>query len=119
MSTLLVSRGEIISALEAGGVRVAVTGRLTAPCVLIEPGDPWSEWGRMPGRNGRWRLSAIAGKADSEAALAALADLIDAIDLALKALYGIQLPQWSRPLDLELGGTIYAATFANVTYASS
>jgi hypothetical protein len=73
----------------------------------------------MPGRNGRWRLTAIAGKADSESALAALADLVDAVDAALKGLYGIQLPQWTRPLDLELGGTIYAATSANVAYASS
>jgi hypothetical protein len=117
VSSLLDSRAGILAALAAGGVRTATTGRLTAPCVLVEPGDPWTEWTRMPGRNGRWRLTAIAGKADAEAALAALGELVDAIDAALKDLYGVALPTWTRPLDLELGGTIYAATTANVTYA--
>jgi hypothetical protein len=119
VSSILVSRAALLDALAGAGVRTATGGRLTAPCVLVEPGDPWSSPARMPGRNGAWRLTALAGKADTEAAYAALGDLIDAVDAALRSLAGAQLPTWSRPLDLEYGGTVYAATSATVAFASS
>jgi hypothetical protein len=119
VSSILASRAELLAALEAGGIRTATGGRLTAPCVLVEPGDPWSAPVRMPGRNGQWRLTLLAGKSDTEAAYAVLGEMIDLVDAAIRGLYGVQLPTWSRPLDLEFGGTVYAATIATVAYVSS
>lgn len=118
MSSLLASRAKLAGTLELGGVRVGTSGRFSAPCVLLEPGDPWAEWVRMPGRVYRWRLTALGGRADSEGALAQLAELVDAIDAAMLAegaSRSTQLPTWSRPLDLMLDGVSYAATFATVT----
>jgi hypothetical protein len=118
MSSLIESRARIASALEAGGIAVGTSGRFAAPCVLLEPGDPWAEWARMPGRVYRWRLTALGARADSEGALAQLAELVDSIDVALlapDASRSTQLPTWSRPLDLMLDGVSYAATFATVT----
>jgi hypothetical protein len=117
--TLLESRAAIIAALEARGIRTATAGKLAAPCVLVEPGDPWSEPQRVPGRVGRWRLSAIAGRTDTEAALAALATLVDEVDAALRPLPGVQLPTWGRPFDYDVSGIKYAATVATIQYAPS
>lgn len=114
MSRTLEARARLLSAFETSGVRTATTGRIAPPCVLIEPGDPWSEPQRMPGRNTRWRLTAIGGKADSEAAYAVLGDLIDGVDIALRAVDGAQLPTWTRPLDYALDGVPYAATVATI-----
>jgi hypothetical protein len=114
VSRLIEARGRLISALETNGVRTAKGGQLAAPCVLIEPGDPWTEPHRMPGRNTRWRLTAIGGKADADASYVALGDLIDGCDIALRTLDGVQLPTWTRPLDYALGGVAYAATVSTI-----
>jgi len=119
VSRLSDSRAAIVDALEAGGVAAATTGQLSAPCVLLEAGDPWSTPQRMPGRVGRWRLTAIAGRTDSDASLEELAELVDAIDVALGPLAGVELPTWARPVDYKLGGVTYAATVATVQYATS
>jgi hypothetical protein len=117
VSSLLASRTRILEALDAGGIRLATTGRLAAPCVLIEPGDPWAAWERMPGRVYRWRLTAIGGRADSEGSLLELAELVDKIDAALLGgamTRSTQLPSWAMPSDVSLGGVAYAATIATI-----
>lgn len=116
MSRLAASRTLILDALEAGGVNAATTGKFSAPCCLVEPGDPWAgvelSLGRR--RTGRWRLTLVAGKQDSEGAFEALADLVDQADTALLKVPGLELPTWARPSDYTLGGALYAATIATV-----
>jgi hypothetical protein len=119
MSRLIDARARILEALEANGIRTATTLKLTAPVVHVEPGDPWSEPARLPGRTSRWRLTAIAGKADSEGAHAELAEMVDGIDAALRTVDGCQLPAWSKPTDYAIGNVPYAATVATVMLASS
>jgi hypothetical protein len=116
---LLRSRAAILSALEAGGVAAATTGRFSAPCVLVEAGDPWAGPGSLGRRRvGRWRLYAIAGRADSDGVIELLAQLVDDVDVALLKLRGIQLPTWSRPINATVGGVAYAATESTIEYAT-
>jgi hypothetical protein len=87
--------------------------------VLVEPGDPWATWERMPGRTSRWRLTAIAGAADQMAAYDELAELVDLVDAALPD--GAQRPTWARPaLQAVARESRQAfATIATIQYASS
>jgi hypothetical protein len=112
----MATRSRIATALEAGGVRVAYTGQFSAPCALIEPGDPWGSVELSLGRKrvARWQLTLVAGRPDSEAALAALADLIDAADQALLTVPGVQLPTWAKPSDASLANVPYATTVATI-----
>ena len=122
MSRLVDERTAILAALEAGGIRAATGGKLAPPCVLVEPGDPWSvpERAAPGGRVGRWRLTAIALAADRLAAYDELASAIEAIDAALKPLLGTQRPTWARPLETDAAGTRAAfAAIATMQYASS
>jgi hypothetical protein len=118
-------RAAIVAALEAQGVRVATTAQLSAPCVLVEPGDPWTEPGRLGassgrGRTSRWRLWAIAGAADRNAAYDEIATLIDQADHGIRSLAGAELPTWARPLEQDVAGTRLAfASIATIQYASS
>jgi len=114
----MAARATIVAALTTAGVRAVVSGKLSAPCVLVEPGDPWVERrsGGRPGWVSRWRLTAIAGRADSNGALAELAELVDATDTALLAVAGVQLPPWTRPADYALEGVPHAATTGIVQY---
>ena len=117
MSRLIASRGLILEALGAAGIAAATGGRFTAPCVLVEPGDPWADVTRLHGRGerlGRWQLTAIAGQTDTDAGYAELADLVDRVDAALLAVPGLQLPTWARPTDRSLAGASYGATVATV-----
>ena len=117
MTSVLESRARILAALAAGNVRTGTAGQFSAPCVLVEPGDPWAEWARMPGRVYRWRLTAVGGRADSEGSTTALAELVDKVDAALLApgtSRSTQLPTWAMPLDQTLGGVAYAATVGTI-----
>jgi hypothetical protein len=114
MSRALDDRARILAALETADIRTATTGKLSAPGVLVEPGDPWSEPRRLPGRVSRWQLTALAGKADSAGALEALAELIDTIDGALRTVTGCELPTWSKPTDYTLTGVPYAGSIATI-----
>jgi len=122
VSSLGDARGAILAALAAAGVRTATTGQLAAPCVLVEPGDPWTEPHRLAsvrGRVSRWRLTAVAGAADRNAAYEELGDLVDRVDVALKTLQGVDLPAWARPLEAEVAGSRQAfSTVTTVQYAS-
>jgi len=112
----MASRAVIANALEAGGVRVAFTGKFAAPCALIEAGDPWAAVDlslRGGRRNARWRITLVAGRADSEGALEALAELVDKADAALLPAR-VQLPTWAKPFDALLGNVPYAATVATI-----
>ena len=120
MSTIRASRDRITGSLTAGGVRVATGGKFAAPCVLVEPGDPWTEPARMPGRLVRWKLTAVGGRADTEAAIEVLGELVDDVDAALRAgSRSISLPSWAMPVDLTLGGVAYAASVAAITDTDS
>lgn len=119
MSSAGDSRSAILAGLEAAGVRTAITAKLSAPCVHVEPGDPWSPWVRMPGRVYAWRLTAIAGRADSAGALETLGQLVDAVDAGLRTVPGCQMPSWSKPADYVIDGVPYAGTVATITYASA
>lgn len=116
MSSLVESRARLTAALEAGEVAWSTSGAFAAPCVIVEPGDPWAEWARMPGRVYRWRLTAVGGRADVDGSLELLAELVDKIDAALLATAGgASLPSWARPVSTMLGGVEYAATVGTVT----
>jgi hypothetical protein len=114
VSSLLARRDELLAAFAAAGVRTATTAKLSAPCIHVEPGDPWSVPIRMPGRVSRWRLTAIGGKPDSEGALEAIAELIDGADTALRTMRGVELPAWAKPGDYQLAGGSYAASIATI-----
>jgi hypothetical protein len=116
VSRLLASRTLILDALEAGGVNTATTGKFSAPCVILEPGDPWAGVDLSLGRRrtGRWRLTLVAGKADSAGAFERLAELVDTVDAALLRVASLELPTWARPFDTTLDGAAYAATSATV-----
>jgi hypothetical protein len=125
MSRLGDERAAILAALVNAGIRTATTGKLAAPVVLVEPGDPWSEPHRLGsgagrGRVSRWRLTAIAGAADRNGAYDELADLVDRVDVAVRTLQGAELPSWARPIEQEVAGTRVAfATIATIQYASA
>ena len=119
MTQLLAARQLILEALEAAGISSATTQRFSAPCVHVEPGDPWTEPARLPGRTSRWRLTALAGRTDSEGAYLALAELIDQTDTALRSIPGCQLPSWSKPADYVIGEQTHAGSVATVTLATS
>jgi hypothetical protein len=116
VSRLGSSRETVILALEAGGLTVGRGGKFAAPCVLVEAGDPWAAVDLSLGarRTGRWRLTIVAGRTDSEGALELLAELVDQVDAALLTVAGIQLPTWARPFDASLEGAAYAATVSTV-----
>lgn len=119
MSELLESRTRILEALAGVGIRTATTGKLAAPCVIVEPGDPWSQPARMPGRTARWRLTAVGGRSDSEGTLALLGDLVDGTNAALRTLRDCEAPTWARPFDLVLDGVTYGSSVATVQISSS
>ena len=114
MSGILEARQRILDALEGAGVRSSTTGAFAAPCVLIEPGDPWSAPDRLPRRLCRWRCTAVAGRADAEGALELLGELIESVDTAFLTVDGLQLPSWAKPFDAQLDGIPYAASVATV-----
>ena len=118
---LLASRDAIAAALTAGGVRVATTAKFSAPCAILEPGDPWAAVDLSLGRKrtGRWRLTLVAGQADSAGAHDTLAELVDLADAALLALPGVELPTWAMPFDRTLAGIPYAATVATIQYMTA
>ena len=112
----MASRAGILAALEAADIRAHTTGQFTAPCVIVEAGDPWAAVDLSLGkrRTARWRLTAVAGKADSDGALDTLASLIDRTDTALLTIPGVQLPTWGQPFDAAIGAVPYAASAATI-----
>jgi hypothetical protein len=114
MSRALVDRERILEALNAADIRTATSGKMSAPVVVVEPGDPWSEPKRLPGRVTYWRLTAYAGKVDTEGSLAELGELVDRIDAALRTVRGCSLPTWAKPADYTLDGVSRAGSIANV-----
>jgi hypothetical protein len=108
-------QAEILAAIRAGSLRVATSGRFSAPGVILEPGDPWTEPARMPGRTARYQLTAVAGTPDSDAALGQLAEIIDAVDAALRKVDGVGLPTWSKPADRIVGEIAHAVSVGTFT----
>jgi hypothetical protein len=117
MSRLSNSKTAVATALVNGGLTVAVTGKFAAPCVLVEPGEPWASadnLGRK--RTARWRLTIVAGRADTAGNQEKLAELVDTVDAALLTIPGVQLPNWGRPFDASLEGIVYAVTMATIQH---
>ena len=115
MSRLAASREQLTDALEGSGIRTATGGRFAAPCVLVEPGEPWIDR-ETPSRRVlvRWKLTAIAAATDTGAAYDQLAELVDTIDAALLSLRGVSLPSWGAPRDINLGNVAHPASVAFV-----
>ena len=120
MSRLTDERARLAAALGAAGVRTTYGGRLSAPCVLVEPAEPWiSREALARGAiESRWRCTAIAARSDTQAAYDELAAMIDTIDGALLTLRGVSLPTWGAPHDVTLGNTAHPATIATVLMRS-
>jgi len=124
MTRLGDERAAILAALVNAGIRTATTGKLAPPCVLVEPGDPWSEPRRLGsssgvGRLSRWRLTAIALAADKDGAYDELADLVDRVDVAVRTLQGAELPSWARPMNQSPAEARASfATVATIQFAS-
>jgi hypothetical protein len=116
VSRLLSSRDAILTALRAGGLTVATSGKFNAPCVLVEAGDPWATVELSLGRRrvGRWRLTLVAGRADTDGILEKLAELVDTTDRALLKVPGAQLPTWAQPFHASLAQITYAATSSTI-----
>jgi hypothetical protein len=112
---LIAARERIADALVGSGLRVAYGGRFAAPCVLLEPAEPWIERATAS-RNlrTRWRVTAIAGRTDTEAAYDELAAMIDATDAALLSLRGASLPSWGAPHDVTLGNVAHPAAVGTI-----
>lgn len=113
-SRALADRARILDALAAAEIRTATSGKLSAPVVVVEPGDPWSEPKRLPGRVTYWRLTAYVGKADTEGGLVELGEMIDRIDAALRKVGGCSLPTWAKPADYQLDGASRAGSIGSV-----
>lgn len=110
MSRLSDARDVLADALTGSGIRIAYGGRFAAPCLLLEPADPWIDRATVSPRViTRWKVTAIANAADTEAAYDGLGDLIDATDKALLSLRGVSLPPWGAPHDLTLGNVAHPA----------
>jgi hypothetical protein len=116
VSRLESSRAALVAALEAGGCNPATSGQFSAPCVLVEAGDPWAAVDLSLGkrRTARWRLTLVAGRTDADGVIEALAELVDAADAALLTLPGVQLPTWAQPFNASLAGVAYAATSSTI-----
>jgi hypothetical protein len=113
-SSLMADRQRILDALEAAGVAYATGGQLAPPCVVVEPGSPWSTPDRLPGRRSRWRLTLFAGAATGS--LDQLAELVDQVDTALRPVT-ISSPTWGQPYDTrpaEPNAVRYAVSVATV-----
>jgi len=116
MSRLSASRDTILGALNAAQIPNSTTHQWSAPCVLVEPGEPWAAVDLSLGtkRTGRWRLTLVAGRADTAGIFDTLAEMIDSVDAALLTVPGLQLPTWQRPFDVILSGAQYASTSATI-----
>jgi hypothetical protein len=117
MSRLGAARARILESLVIGGVRAGTSGRFSAPAVILEAAEPWSVPARMPGRDSRWQLTAVAGSGDADTALEEIADLIDRCDVALRRLDGCGLPTWSKPRDSVVGDITLPTCVGSFTYA--
>ena len=116
MSRLLDTRARLLAAFAAGGIRTATTGKYSAPVVVVEAGDPWSEpFSHGRARLARWRLTVIAGRSDAEGSLAALGGLVDQVDDAIRTMRSVSLPTWGQPIDLALDAGTYAASVSLVS----
>jgi hypothetical protein len=115
VSRLAAARDVLRGALDGSGVRTALGGRFAAPCVLVEPAEPWIDRDTPSTRlQTRWKLTAIARPADTAAAYDELAALVDQVDTALLSLRGVSLPTWGAPHDLTLGSVAHPASTATV-----
>jgi hypothetical protein len=113
-SSLMADRQRILDALELAEVPTATDGQIAPPCVLVEPGSPWSAPDRLPGRRSRWRLTLFAGRASGS--LEQLAELVDQVDTALRPV-AVSSPIWGQPYDTRPAdpqAVRYAVTIATV-----
>jgi hypothetical protein len=110
------ARARILEAFASESVRAGTSGRFSAPCVILEAAEPWTVPARMPGRDSRWQLTAVAGSGDADTAIEEIALLIDGCDVALRRLPGCGLPTWSRPADRLVGDVTLPTCVGSFTY---
>jgi hypothetical protein len=109
MSGITDARLQLAGILEAAGVRVVFDpGLVSAPCALVVPADPWVTVERIGGaRTIRFRVMAVAGRADAGATLGELEDIVGAIVGALDdpaTSPGWSMPEFDVPGTLDVGG---------------
>jgi hypothetical protein len=114
---LLTTRAELVAMLEAAGIRTheVTDGRVATPCVLVDPGAPWSTRAAMVAgaREVRWRVTVLAARIDNAASLDLLADTVDAVCRVLDSSRDWGSDDVASVRALELGGATYLA--ADVT----
>jgi hypothetical protein len=110
-SGITASRRVLGDALAAGGLRVAYSqGKVNPPGVLVLATDPWLTPTHLvtASTSLRWRVIAVAGRADEEVTVEALEDLVAAIVLALGTLPdGWGTPAFDGPATVDLAGATY------------
>lgn len=119
MSGITASRLALGTALAAAGIRVAYDpGLVQPPAVLVAATDPWVSPSGLAtvSRALRWRLVAVAGRADAAVTLEDLEDLVAATLLAVHTLDGWGTPTYDAPGTVDLGGAQYLAAVGRVDH---
>lgn len=119
MSGVTDARLQLAGILEAVNVRVVFDpGLVTPPCALVTPADPWIVVEHIGGaRTIRWRILAVAGRADAGATLGHLEDLVGAIVGALDnpaSSPGWSMPEFDAPGTIDVGGAQQLAAAGRV-----
>jgi len=118
VSGITESRLAIGAALEAVGLRVAYDpGLVQPPAVLVAPTDPWITPGKLSQRSRsiRWRLVAVAGKADAAVTVGELEDLVATVAMAVLPA-GCDWPVFDTPGLVDLAGAQYLAAVGRVSH---
>lgn len=122
MSGITTSRLALGAALDAAGLRVAYDpGRVNPPGVLVAATDPWLTPTHLVTASAalRWRVIAVAGRADQEVTLEALEDLVAAIVLALANLPdGWGMASFDGPGTVDLAGAQYLAAVGRLDHVT-
>ena len=120
MSGITDSRLALATTLEAAGLRVVFDpGLVSPPAVLVAATDPWLTPTQLATVSSalRWRVVAVAGKADATVTVEELEALVSAVVVAVG-----NLPDgWGRvtfdgPGTVDLGGAQYLAAVGRLDH---
>ena len=122
MTGITASRLALGAALESAALRVAYDpGRINPPAVLVAATDPWLTPTHLvtASTSLRWRVIAVAGRADQEVTVEALEDLVAAIVIALGNLPdGWGAPAFDGPGTVDLAGAQYLAAVGRLDHVT-
>jgi hypothetical protein len=119
VSGITASRLALGAALEAAGLRVAYDpGLVVPPAILVAATDPWVTPSGLAtlSRSIRWRLVAVAGRADVTVTVENLEDLVAATLVAVARLKGWGTPTYDSPGTVTLAGADYLAAVGRVDH---